>query len=71
MLGVTTGVNKGRFLLNKVHNIGRGIEPLEGQAYMEIVCYQCATWPQCQASNLEDCKRRDDETDAKYAKETN
>lgn len=37
------------------------VEALEAQAYMETVCYQCKTWPQCQGSNLEDCKRRDDE----------
>lgn len=34
---------------------------LEYQAYMELTCYQCEKWPECQASNIEDCMRRDKE----------
>ena len=34
---------------------------LEYRAYMELTCYQCAKWGECQASNLEDCMRRDKE----------
>jgi len=31
------------------------------QAYMEIECYKCKTWGECQTSNIEDCVRRDEE----------
>lgn len=34
---------------------------LEYQGYMETTCYQCEKWSKCQASNIEDCMRRDKE----------
>ena len=34
---------------------------LEYQAYMELTCYQCEKWPECQSSNIEDWMRRDKE----------
>jgi len=40
---------------------------LDYQAYMELVCYQCDTWPICEASNIEDCMRQDQESDEHLA----
>jgi len=34
---------------------------LQYQAYMEIYCYKCQMWTVCEASNIEDCMRRDEE----------
>ncbi len=37
--------------------------------YREKVCNKCATEPECQHSNIEDCMRRDQETDGRTYKE--
>lgn len=43
---------------------------LEYQAYMEMNCYKCKTWGKCQASNIEDCMRRDEEVEKEVRNET-
>jgi hypothetical protein len=35
------------------------MEALEGQAYLELVCFKCPTYPECEGSNMEDCQRAD------------
>jgi len=37
---------------------------MELEEYRDKVCRDCDTFPVCQGSNIEDCKRRDEETDA-------
>lgn len=37
-------------------------DALTGQAYLDVVCSKCKTYPQCEGSNMEDCIRRDRET---------
>lgn len=43
--------------------MARKRSPLEYQSYMELTCYQCEKWGECQASNIEDCMRRDEEAE--------
>ena len=37
------------------------MEALEGQGYLETVCYNCLIYGKCQGSNMENCVRHDDE----------
>lgn len=42
---------------------------MEMQDYIIKVCHQCEVEPMCQHSNIEDCMRRDEETDKANAEE--
>lgn len=39
--------------------IKKAFHCLEYQAYMELNCFRCKTYSECQGSNIEDCMIRD------------
>jgi hypothetical protein len=39
------------------------IDALEDYYYLHLFCFGCPTYPECEGSNRQDCKRRDEETD--------
>lgn len=46
------------------------MDALTCQAYLETVCFECPTYPNCEGSNMEDCQRRGQEVAGQQKEKT-